>query len=390
MLLSIISQSIFLKSYKNTTKCDIINNLKYKGMVIMQDILEKFALASNVVHCKPYGNGHINKTYDVLCKDGSRYVLQGINSDVFKNVPELMKNIELILAHLKDNINSDEKVLSLVPTLDGKTYYKHSDGSYWRVWDFIGDSLCLDRANTAEDFYQSALAFGRFANAMNSFDAKQLSETIPSFHDTRMRFKQLRQAIEKDACNRVSSVKKEIDFALSREDKAGIMLDMQEKGKLPLRVTHNDTKLNNVMLDANTRKALCVIDLDCVMPGLLGNDFGDSIRFGASTADEDEQDLSRVHFSLDLFESYTKGYMEACGNSMTGEEISTLALAAILMTLECGIRFLADYINGDKYFSISRESHNLDRCRTQFKLVKEMEDNYENMQAIVFKYTNKA
>lgn len=360
--------------------------MNYFKEFFMHNIIKKFAIKGNVIYCNRFGSGHINKTYDVKTDFPRRYILQRINDDIFKDIPMLMNNINLVTNHLRSVKEKGQKVLTLIPTLDGSTFYVDEHGNNWRIWKFIDKSVCLNKAESINDFYQSALAFGNFQNQMSSFDAHLLGETIPQFHDTPMRYKQLHQAIKFDTCDRVKTALPEIEFALDREDEAGIMINMQREGKLPLRVTHNDTKLNNVMLDKKTRKPLCVIDLDCVMPGLLGNDFGDSIRFGASTAEEDEQNLDNVSLSLELFEGYVRGFMEACKHSITQEEIETLPLAAKLMTLECGVRFLTDHLNGDKYFHITRKGHNLDRARTQFKLVADMENKYLDMKEIIEKY----
>lgn len=352
----------------------------------MNNVIKQFDIKGTPVYCERYGAGHINKTYDIKTDQGKRYILQRINSDIFQNVAGLMRNIELVTAHLAKVSPKEHKPLRLIPTRAGGSYYVDEHGNNWRMWKFISRSVCLNRAESSEDFYQSALAFGGFSQLMSSFNASLLEETIPRFHDTPQRYAQLKEAIAADPCGRVAGVQPEIAFAMAREEEARIMVDMMREGKLPLRVTHNDTKLNNVMLDKSTRKPLCVIDLDCVMPGLLGNDFGDSIRFGASTAAEDEQDLRRVNLDLTLYEAYVKGFMEACGSAMTEAEIQTLPLSAKLMTLECGIRFLADHIQGDTYFSICRSGHNLDRARTQFKLVADMEKHADEMTAIIEKY----
>ncbi|MCL2254361.1 MAG: aminoglycoside phosphotransferase family protein, partial [Lachnospiraceae bacterium] len=242
---------------------------------------------------------------------------------------------------------------------------------------------CLQMAGTEADFAESGYAFGRFRQMLNDFPADSLYDTIPRFHDTPLRYQQFHEAIKNDAFGRVKNVSPEIDFVLKHEEYAGKLLSLQEKGELKLKVTHNDTKLNNVLLDRCTRKALCVIDLDTVMPGLLVNDFGDSIRFGATTAPEDERDLTKVNFSLPLFSAYTKSFLNACRDSITGSEREYLCDGAKMMTLECGMRFLGDYLNGDIYFRIKREEQNLDRSRTQFKLVEGMEKTWDEMQVIV-------
>ena len=258
-----------------------------------------------------------------------------------------------------------------------------AEGEFYRMYDFVHDSICLDAPETDEDFYQSAVAFGSFQRQLADFPANELSETIPRFHDTPNRYRALRAAIEKDALGRAASCREEIEFALTREADAAVMMNLLAAGELPLRVTHNDTKLNNVMLDAKTRKPLCVIDLDTVMPGLAANDFGDSIRFGANTGAEDEKDLKKISLSLARYEAFARGFLEACGMALTPKEIETLPWGAKLMTLECGVRFLTDYLEGDTYFRIHRPEHNLDRTRTQFALVADMEKKWTQMCDIV-------
>ncbi len=338
-----------------------------------------FRFIGTPVFCERYGNGHINVTYLVKTDAGKDYILQKINHRVFRDVPALMRNIHLVTSHLRSREPDPRRVLTLIETVEGGVYIQDDQGDYWRAYDFITDSLCLDRPESAEDFYQSAVAFGEFQNGLADFPADSLSYTIPRFHDTRDRYRQLHEAVANNKAGRLREVQPELAFAREREMAAGAMVEMLEKGQLPLRVTHNDTKLNNVMLDAATRKALCVIDLDTVMPGLAGNDFGDSIRFGASTGAEDEPDLGKVNFSLPLFSAYVKGFLSACGSRLTPLELDTLPLGAKLMTLECGTRFLADYLNGDTYYTVHRPGHNLDRTRTQFKLVADMEQQWDAM-----------
>lgn len=249
--------------------------------------------------------------------------------------------------------------------------------------------MSFDRVEKPEQFYQSAVAFGRFQNMLADYPAETLHETIPNFHNTPARLEALKKAAKEDVVGRVKDVREELEFIYKRRKDACVLMNMLERGELPLRVTHNDTKLNNVMIDNVTGKSLCVVDLDTVMPGLALNDYGDSIRFGASTAAEDEPDLSKVWLDLKLFESYTKGFLDACGDSLTEKELDMLPMGAKIMTLECGIRFLTDYIQGDTYFKIHREHHNLDRCRTQLKLVADMERKWSQMTAIVQRYRTK-
>ena len=349
-----------------------------------KEIAENFAVSGNIVRCEHYGSGHINGTYCVETDAGKRYILQKINDHVFQDVPALMENIARVTDYLGARADDPRKSMHLVKTREGENVL-HIESGWWRMYDFVEGSLCLQAAETAEDFYQSAVAFGMFQRDLSEFPAQTLHETIAKFHDTRNRYVQFHEALNADPLGRASGVKAEIDFALAREEEAGALMRLLEAGKLPLRVTHNDTKLNNVLLDAETRTPLCVIDLDTVMPGLAAFDFGDSIRFGASTAAEDETDLSKVEMSLELFETYAKGFLSACGASVWPLEKETLPLGAKLMTLECGVRFLTDYISGDTYFHIERPNHNLDRCRTQFKLVADMENKWSEMQKIIAK-----
>ena len=314
-----------------------------------------FAIPGSVEKVEPYGNGHINQTY-LVTADCGRYILQRINDSIFTDVDGLMHNIHAVTEYLAASDPDPRHVLRIVPARDGGTYIRNDKGC-WRLYNFIENSLCLEKVGTAQDFETSAFAFGDFQRRLKQFPASTLTETIARFHDTPDRYRIFRDA--------------------------GIMMGMLKKGELPLRVTHNDTKLNNVLLDAETRQPLCVIDLDTVMPGLAGNDFGDSIRFGATTGAEDERDLSKVNFSMPFYEAYARGFLRGCGADLTSAELQTLPMGAKLMTLECGVRFLTDHILGDTYFRIHRENHNLDRCRTQFKLVQDMEGRMDDMLQVI-------
>ena len=340
-----------------------------------------------VIGLAPYGNGHINDTFLVNAKDNynadKRYILQAINSNVFKKPQEVMHNIELVTSYLKTQTDDERRVLSLVYTKDGGSYYKDSEGIYWRLYDFVEDSLCLDLPETTEDFYQSAIAFGEFQKLLNDFPVEKLYETIPNFHNTQDRYNKFLTAVKNDVQGRAEKVKTEIDFVNNRKDFYKLLFENHQNGTLPLRVTHNDTKINNVMLDSKTRTALCVIDLDTIMPGFSVNDFGDSIRFGASTASEDEKDLSKVEMDLNLFETYAKGFIKGCGGLLTKNEIMLLPEGAKMMTIECGMRFLTDYLEGDTYFKTKYPDHNLDRAHTQFKLVEDMENKWNEMKNII-------
>lgn len=347
----------------------------------MLNICRKFQLRGTVLSCQPYGSGHINATF-LVHTDQADYILQRINHSIFQDVPALMNNIQRVTAFLARRDPDPRHSLHLVPTLKGGGWLEE-EGEFYRVYDFITDSLCLNAPETPNDFYHSAVAFGSFQRALADFPAEELSETIPRFHDTPDRYRALHQAIREDALGRAASCGPEIRFALEHEADGAFLMEHLRAGRLPLRVTHNDTKLNNVMLDAQTRKALCVIDLDTVMPGLAANDFGDSIRFGANTGAEDERDLSQISLSLERYSAFAEGYLTACGQSLTPFEKETLPWGAKLMTLECGVRFLTDYLAGDTYFRIHRPGHNLDRARTQFALVRDMEAKWPEMNQIV-------
>ena len=269
---------------------------------------------------------------------------------------------------------------------NGQDYYTDSQGGAWRLYPFVEGTICHQAADTPELFAASGRAFGRFQRLLADYPADTLYETIPHFHDTEDRLAKFKAAVAEDKLGRARDCQPEIDFVLAREADCSVALNAMREGKLPLRVTHNDTKLNNVLMDDKTGEGMCIIDLDTVMPGLVLYDFGDSIRFGANHCAEDETDLSKVSLDVDLFAVYTKAFLEGTGGSLTNEEIAMLPWGAKLMTLECGIRFLTDYLVGDEYFHISREKHNLDRCRTQFKLVADMEARWAELEAIVAQY----
>lgn len=330
----------------------------------------------------PWGNGHINDTFRVEDK----FILQRINTDVFKDYEALMNNISLVTGYLQKMLCANggdvlREAMGIIPAIDGKNYYKCADGRVYRTYIFIQNSLSLEKVETKDDFYSCGLGFGDFQKKLSGFNAELLVETIPHFHDTLKRFEAFKEALDNDVKNRAKDCKTEIEFVLSRYDEIKKIADIYSK--LPLRVTHNDTKLNNVLFDKETRRPLCVIDLDTVMPGYAANDFGDAIRFGASTAAEDETDLSKVHFDIELYKAFAKGFIEGCGDGLTKEEKLSFPYGCIMMTFECGMRFLTDYLSGDTYFKIHREHHNLDRCRTQFKLVSEMEEKLPQMLAII-------
>ena len=362
----------------------------------LEDAVYAFGFGNQCSYVKPFGEGHINETYAVYMADHDGndvplYVLQRININVFKNPDQVMDNIFGVTEYLRsiirrDGGDLDRESLSYIKTKSGDSYFEDEKGQPWRCLHYVPNSVCYQQVEKPEQFYQSALSFGHFLKQLGDYPAESLYETIPQFHDTRKRFRDFEDAQRKDVKNRARLCRQEIDFVLSRKDDCGVLMNQLEEGKLPLRVTHNDTKLNNILFDQDTDKGLCIIDLDTIMPGLAANDFGDSIRFGASTAEEDEQDLDKVHFDISLYDIYVKGYLEMAKDVLTPEEIKSLPWGARLMTLECGMRFLADFLQGDVYFKTAYPEHNLVRARTQFRLVKEMEEQFDEMNKILKKY----
>jgi hypothetical protein len=357
----------------------------------ISEAIEAISFDGKYLNHEKYGSGHINDTFLVQFKkaDGSivKYILQRMNHLIF-NPEKLMENIDRVTSFIKVKIieangDPEREGMNIIPTKEGNSYYKDSLGSYWRAYLFIVNATSYDQVKRPEDFYQSAVAFGKFQYLLSDFNADTLHETIQDFHNTPKRFENFKEAVKKDVVGRAESVKEEIKFVMDRAEDMKICMELLRNGELPLRVTHNDTKLNNVMIDNETGEGLCVIDLDTVMPGLSIFDFGDSIRFGANTALEDEKDLSKVSLDLDLFRLYATGFLEGGNNSLTAKELEMFPIGAKIMTLECGMRFLADYLQGDVYFNIHHPMHNLDRCRTQFKLVEDMEQKMDRMNQII-------
>ena len=357
----------------------------------LQEILNAYDFPATLVGAVRYGQGHINDTYCVLCQpqDGDciRFILQGLSSAAFPHPEEVMENMAGITAYLAEKIKAaggdpNRETLNLVKTKEGKDFYTDGTGKVWRLTRFIEGTECYQSAN-AELFEASARAFGRFQNMLEGYPAHTLHEPIPRFHDTENRFEKFIAALEADKMGRAKEVQPEVQFVLNRKGDCSVAMQALRDGKLPLRVTHNDTKLNNVLIDRATGAGLCVIDLDTTMPGLSINDFGDSIRFGANHSAEDEKDLGKVNFDIELYEVYTRGFLEGANGSLTPAELEYLPWGAKLMTLECGIRFLTDYLDGDNYFRIHYPEQNLDRCRTQFKLVADMEAKWDEMKKIV-------
>ena len=360
----------------------------------LSEVISKFDIPGNILSIKAFGSGHINDTFHVISQvkeEQKVYTLQRMNGEVFKNCDQLMENIQRVTSFLAHKIEEqggdpERETLQLIPTKAGELYYKEESGGGWRVYLFINDAVSYDSVVSAEKFKESGYAFGNFQYLLADFPAEQLHETIVNFHNTVDRFAKFKYAVEQDVMGRAQEVQREIAFIMEREEDCHFFNDLLAKGEVSLRVTHNDTKLNNVLFSAETGKAFCVIDLDTVMPGFAAHDFGDAIRFGASTGAEDERDLSKISCSMELFEAYLDGFMEGCRGGLTVKEIETLPMGAKIMTFEVGMRFLTDYLEGDVYYKTHREGHNLDRARTQLKLVADMETKWEEMQRIVNKY----
>ncbi|MCH5249247.1 MAG: aminoglycoside phosphotransferase family protein [Lachnospiraceae bacterium] len=358
----------------------------------LNEVIANFCYEGMPVGKNPLKSGHINDTYlltfHIADLGQVKTILQRINKEVFKYPEELMENVMGVTSYLREHIienggNPERETLNVIPTTKGKPCYLDSYGDYWRSYKYVTDATSYDLVEKPEHFYESAVAFGNFQRLLADYPVETLHETIKGFHDTKARLNTFQRIVEADPLGRASLVQKEINFVLERKELADVFPKLFFEGKIPLRVTHNDTKLSNVLIDNKTDKAICVVDLDTVMPGFTMNDFGDSIRFGASTAAEDEPDLDKVDFSLELFELYTNGYITGCGGQLTKQEIALLPMGAKMMTYESGIRFLTDYLQGDTYFKIHRANQNLDRCRTQLKLLYKMENQWDIMNEIV-------
>ncbi len=364
--------------------------MKSVTLSLLQSAANAFDFGGPVVcDANHYGEGHINDTFLVWREDHSkRFILQRINTDTFTDPVGLMENVCGVTRHLRAKILAEggdpiRETLNVIPTLTGGSCYLDADGGAWRAYDFVEDTICLQQVGSEANFRTVAETLGKFQNQLADYPASTLHETIARFHDTPNRYANFEKALAADALGRAKNIAPEIEFIHAREKDCHVLLDQLAAGEIPLRVTHNDTKINNVLIDAATGKGICVIDLDTVMPGLSAYDFGDSIRTGANDCAEDEPDQSKVHFDLHLYEVFAKGYLSTAGASMSIAEKKSLAWGARLMTLECGIRFLTDYLEGDHYFHIARPDHNFDRARTQFTLVRQMEEVFDQMLEIV-------
>ena len=352
----------------------------------LRTVARQFQISGEFLHAEPYGSGHINDTYCALFDRAgtqARYILQRINHSIFKNPVALMENVQRVTAHLAGKLgetpDASRSVLTLVPARDGLAWHCDAGGNYWRTYLFIEKARTYDTVQSPQQAFEAAKAFGQFQKLLADLPAPRLHETIPDFHHTPKRFARLEQAVAADAMNRARLARPEIEFALRHRADASVLIE----AGLPERVTHNDTKINNVMLDDQTGEGICVIDLDTVMPGLALYDFGDMVRTATSPAKEDEQDLSKVGLQLPMFEALVRGYLASAGSFLTTAEKQHLGFSGKLITLEIGIRFLTDFIEGDTYFKVHRDGHNLDRCRTQFRLVESIEQQQNAMSRLV-------
>ncbi|MEA3308490.1 MAG: aminoglycoside phosphotransferase family protein [Chloroflexota bacterium] len=361
---------------------------------ILAEVSRQFQLHGEVQAIQPYGCGHINDTYLINCNHTSAidYILQRVNHHVFTKPAELMQNIARVTAHLRQKIRArggdvERETLNLIPTVDDELFYQHSDGTYWRVYLFITGAQTYQQVTSLAHVYHAAEAFGHFQELLSDFPVEELHETIPYFHHTRQRFEAFEATVAADGLGRAFAVQPEIEFVRAREAECSVLVDLIAEGKLPQRVTHNDTKFNNIMIDDETGRGICVIDLDTVMPGLSLYDFGDAVRSAANPAAEDTRELSQVRIDLGIFERLAHGYLDALRGTLTPLEIEYLPFSARLMTFENGIRFLTDYLQGDTYFKIHRENQNLDRCRVQLRLLADMEQHFEQLTDIAAQYS---
>ena len=344
-----------------------------------QELFNAFQFSGDFISMSAYGNGHINDTYRVITST-NQYIIQRINHYVFKQPHQLMINYRLVTDYLKTIVDDPlRETLTIIPTKDNKDYYVSSEGNYYRAILFIDDCLCLETMTGPEDFYQTGIAFGHFQTQLKDFDANKLYESIPNFHNTPKRLETFKEVLSKASDQRKENAKAEIEFILSHEKDAHALYEMD----LPIRVTHNDTKLNNILFDKETKKALCIIDLDTIMPGFVANDFGDSIRSGATYSKEDEPNLDLVTLDLKLYEAFFKGFVEGAKEILTDKEIRSLPAGAKTITLEQAIRFLTDYLENDIYYKTDYEEHNLVRTRTQIKLVQEMEKYHNEIETFL-------
>ena len=355
----------------------------------LQLISKQFQIYGEILHAETFKIGHINETYSATYDQGGtrvRYIHQKINKNVFLNPPALMKNVVRVTTHIRKKLEAQDaddltrRSLIIIPTRDGHSYYTNGDAEFWRTFVFVEGVQTFESVQSTAQAFEAGRAFGEFQSHLVDLPGERLIETIPDFHNTRQRFKALQEAIENDRLNRAREAAPEIQFALKQEGIVDVILTAMAKGRIPERITHNDTKFNNVMLDSKTGKAMCVVDLDTVMPGCALYDFGDMVRTTTSPTLEDEPDLSKVKMQMPMFRKLAEGYLSTAGKFLTRPEKSLIAFSGKLITFEIGIRFLTDFLSGDTYFRIHRPKHNLDRCRTQFKLAESIAHQEEAMQ----------
>jgi hypothetical protein len=354
----------------------------------------EFAIEGDYVSGEEICSGHINSTFRATYEtpEGARqrYILQRINENVFKDPQAVMRNVECVTRHINWKVLRVKKdlggqTLSLYPGRGGRCWVRGEGGGIWRCYNHIEGCITYDIVENTRQAYQAARAFGSFQDLVSDLPVEEIEETIPDFHNTRKRFDRLMEVVAEDPCDRLDAARGDVEFVRKHESIVDRLLDLEKQGAIPVRITHNDTKINNVMIDRDTDEAVCVIDLDTVMPGLALYDFGDLVRSATSPAAEDERDLSKVEMQMPMFEALAEGYLDAAGRFLTDTEIDHLAFSGMLITLEIGIRFLTDFLEGDIYFKIDRDAHNLDRCRTQLKLVEHIENQMKEMDAFVRK-----
>ena len=358
----------------------------------LTEISKQFQIYGEILHAETCKIGHINETYSATYDQGGtnvRYIHQKINQSVFKDATALMKNLMRVTTHIRRKLEEMDvpdltrRCLTVVPTRKGESFFRDGSGDFWRTFVFVERVQTFESVQNPKQAFEAGKAFGNFQNLLVDLPGERLVETIPDFHNTRKRFSSLQKAVANDHFNRAHLAKKEIDFALKHESMVDVLLNALARRKIPERITHNDTKFNNVMLDVETGKEICVVDLDTVMPGCALYDFGDMVRTTTSPTLEDERDLSKVRMQMPMFKKLAEGYLSTAGKFLTPAEKSFVAFSGKLITFTIGIRFLTDYLVGDTYFRIHRPGHNLDRCRTQFKLVESIEQQEKTMQKYV-------
>jgi hypothetical protein len=354
------------------------------------EIASNFCIEGNIETIVPHGSGHINDTFHVKNTNPALpgYLLQRINHHVFENVPALMANVQLVTSHLKKKLalvagsNPDKEVLTIVLAKDGQCFFCDAEGNYWRMYCFLKDTKSYDLVLTEQQAYEGGKAFGKFQLLLADLDAGLIYETIKGFHDITMRLDNLNKVVLADPENRVKDVLPELSFVMERSRAMVTIINLGKEGKLPLRIIHNDTKFNNILLDANDH-GQCVIDLDTVMPGYVAYDFGDAIRTIINTASEDEEDLTKIDLSIPLFTAYAQGYFESAGGFLTDTEVKSLSMGVLLIPYMQGVRFLTDYIAGDVYYKTHFAGHNLQRTRAQFQLLRKLEEKYDLLDQVI-------